>query len=347
MLKNRRLAYDGKGNAVVLNEEKLIDAVKKLIGPADIKSTSLDLYAEKWVPFKKELAVMVVRTSEGVLCYPVVETIQKDNVCHIVIAPAQIPESVSAAATEAALSAIASYNGLGIYGVELFMLQDDSILLNEIAPRPHNSGHYTMEACDIDQFEMHLRAVLGWPCPQPVMRVNCAVMINVLGEENMEQTLTLPKRCLTVPGASIHWYGKEESRKGRKMAHITVTAVDWRTLSSRLENLGIPQGEQGVVVPGPQVGIIMGSDSDLPTMKEAAEILDSFGVPYELTVVSAHRTPNRMYSYAQSAVERGLKVSFSYNRTASRRSKLYHRTIYKTNFLSDFNISSSCIIFAA
>jgi phosphoribosylaminoimidazole carboxylase len=125
---------------------------------------------------------------------------------------------------------------------------------------------------------------------------------------NMVETKAVLKKALSVPGAGIHWYGKAESRVGRKMAHLTITAEDFTQLRERVELLGLTKEEHCLVTPGPRVGIIMGSDSDLPTMKDAAEILDLFGVSYELTVVSAHRTPTRMYSYAQTAVERGLQV---------------------------------------
>jgi phosphoribosylaminoimidazole carboxylase len=165
-----------------------------------------------------------------------------------------------------------------------------------------------MEACEVDQFEMHLRAVLDLPCPQPRMRVGAALMVNILGHDTMEQTLSLVRKALPIPGAGIHWYGKQESRKGRKMAHITITGHHFNELKHRVEQYGLTSEQHGLVVPGARVGIIMGSDSDLPTMQEAAKILDHFHVSYELTIVSAHRTPSRMYSYAQTAAERGIQV---------------------------------------
>lgn len=177
-----------------------------------------------------------------------------------------------------------------------------------LANRPHNSGHYTIEACEVDQFEMHLRAVLGMPCPPPQLRVAAAMMVNVLGSDTMEATKEVLHRALTVPGASIHWYGKLENRPGRKMAHITVTAHSIAELRERVEKLGISAQLHRLPAAGPRVGVIMGSDSDLAVMKQAAEVLERFQVPYELTIVSAHRTPTRLYSYAQSAAERGLQV---------------------------------------
>jgi phosphoribosylaminoimidazole carboxylase len=127
MLKNRKMAYDGKGNFVVKSEDALTEAFETLGGK--------DLYAEKWIPFVKELAVMVVRTKSNIIRYPVVETIQENNVCNIVIAPAQISLAATNSALSIALQAVESLSGIGIYGVELFLSSYDSILLNEIAPR--------------------------------------------------------------------------------------------------------------------------------------------------------------------------------------------------------------------
>eukprot|EP00669_Euglena_mutabilis_P002629 TRINITY_DN13301_c0_g1_i1.p1 TRINITY_DN13301_c0_g1~~TRINITY_DN13301_c0_g1_i1.p1 ORF type:complete len:414 (+),score=89.36 TRINITY_DN13301_c0_g1_i1:455-1696(+) len=302
MLKNRRLAYDGRGNAVAKTAEDVEGAFQRLGGT--------DVYAERWAPFVKELAVMVARSPDGtVLAYPVVESVQRDNICHIVTCPARISRNARERAERVAFDAISTLTGAGIFGVELFLLPDDVVLLNEIAPRPHNSGHYTMEACETDQFEMHLRAVLGLPCPQPALRVGASMMINLLGgDEGMPALQSFMRRAAAVPGAGVHWYGKAESRPGRKMAHVTVTAPDFPTLRRRVEQLGIPADIHGLHADAPRVGIIMGSDSDLPTMKAAAAILEEFGVPFELTIVSAHRTPSRMYDYATGAAARGIQV---------------------------------------
>jgi len=312
MLKNKKLAYDGRGNAVVSSEAGIVAAIEKLCGGR--RGSAImpgQLYAEKWVPFIKELAVMVVRTASSVMAYPVVETIQRDSICHVVIAPARISQRAADNASSIVESAIASLPGIGIYGVELFLLPDDGIVLNEVAPRPHNSGHYTMEACDVDQFEMHLRAVLDLPVPKPSMKVGCAIMVNILGEATMQETKAMLFKAMGSPGAGVHWYGKNETRVGRKMAHFTITADDWDTLRLRCEAIGLPASVHDLGAAGsnaPTVGVIMGSDSDLPTMKEACEVLEKFGVSYEVTIVSAHRTPTRMFTYAQSAAERGVKV---------------------------------------
>lgn len=129
------------------------------------------------------------------------------------------------------------------------------------------------------------------------------MMLNILGDGSTEGTTALFRKALAVPGASLHWYGKEEAKKSRKMAHITFCALSLQELLERVEPFGLLSDR----LPQPEVGIIMGSDSDLPTMKAAADILDELGVSYELTIVSAHRTPARLYNYAQTAADRGLR----------------------------------------
>jgi phosphoribosylaminoimidazole carboxylase len=146
------------------------------------------------------------------------------------------------------------------------------------------------------------------PCPQPAMKVNCAMMINILGQETMEETKAIFRKAMSLPGAGIHWYCKLESRTGRKMGHITLISSNFSALRSDALSLGVDDVLAQFADKAPRVGIIMGSDSDLPTMKDAAEILEQFGVSYELKIVSAHRTPNRMYTYAQTAAERGIEV---------------------------------------
>mmetsp|Transcript_13150 Transcript_13150/g.17327 ORF Transcript_13150/g.17327 Transcript_13150/m.17327 type:complete len:564 (-) Transcript_13150:413-2104(-) len=300
MLKAKRLAYDGRGNAVAQSEDEISSCFDKLGG--------VDIYAERWCPFEKELAVMVVRTPDNkVVSYPVVETVQKDNICHTTLCPVEISAQAAKEAERVASAAISCLSGAGIFGVELFLLSDDSVLLNEIAPRPHNSGHYTIEACECDQFENHLRAVLGLPLGSCKMRVGAALMLNILGGESMEETMAPMKDALSIPGAGLHWYGKAESRKGRKMGHITFTADSLPELQSRVSklNLGLMGG---TAAKAPLVGVIMGSDSDLPTMKAACDVLENFGIPFECTIVSAHRTSARMFTYAQGAAARGLRI---------------------------------------
>ncbi|KAG1699079.1 hypothetical protein DVH05_014449 [Phytophthora capsici] len=325
MLKSRRFAYDGKGNAVVKNEKDLLDAFNKLgakllagettdVDEKQLAEEEAKLYAEKWVPFVKELAVMVVKGADGdVRAYPVVETTQADSICDTVLAPAQIPEDVAKRAGDMAQAAVAQLEGRGIYGVELFLTATGEVLLNEIAPRPHNSGHYTIEACETDQFEQHLRAITGLPLGSCALRVPAALMVNVLGDATSSEdvSFSLLRNSLKVPGAAAHFYGKAGVRPGRKLGHVTITAPSLEELTKRAMALSPEAAKNSGLLKlerKPLVGIVMGSDSDLPTMAAAADMLEKFGVPYELTIVSAHRTPARMYEYAQSADKRGIKV---------------------------------------
>jgi phosphoribosylaminoimidazole carboxylase len=257
--------------------------------------------------------------------YPTVETIQKDSICHRVIAPADAPSTSLAAAAAIASRAVASFSGGGIFGVELFLLPDHSVLLNEIAPRPHNSGHYTMDACHTDQFEQHLRCVLGLPLGSTGMKSPSAAMLNILGDGSLPSTLAPVQRALTTPAAAIHWYGKSPPKAARKMGHINVTGPTAAATLDALARLeghapggataagakrARSEGGNGSTAGGgaPLVGVIMGSDSDLPCMQQAAEILEKFGVPYEITIVSAHRTPQRLFDYSREAEARGLRV---------------------------------------
>lgn len=309
LLKARKGAYDGRGNAVVKSKDGIKSAFELLGGNAGIK-----LYCEKFVPFIKELAVMVVRSSDGTVeSYPVVETIQKDNICQLVIAPARIDQQIQSKARKIAQDTVAGFEGAGVFGVEMFLLQNGDLFLNEIAPRPHNSGHYTIEACYASQFENHIRAVAGMALGCTELKVGASVMINILGtadgQEGMNQILDICAQAMVHPGTNIHLYGKKDCKRGRKMGHITIVGDTMSGVCEISNKILASMNEAEISKErAPVVGIIMGSDSDLPTMKAAAEILDHFGVPFELTIVSAHRTPKRMFEYAETAHKRGIKV---------------------------------------
>lgn len=307
MLKSRTLAYDGRGNFVVKNKEFVDEALVFL--------KDRPLYAEKWCPFTKELAVMVVRSIEGeVFAYPTVETIHQNNVCHLVYAPARINDTLAKKASILAKNAVKSFPGCGIFGVEMFLLPSNELLINEIAPRPHNSGHYTIDACVTSQFEAHVRAVAGLPMPKNFTQLTTtnthAIMLNVLGDKEVpNKEIEICTRALETPLASVYLYGKT-TRPDRKMGHINVVSSSMEDCEARMEYiLGNTSEIPASLTPKevPVVGIIMGSDSDLPVMALGANILKQFGVPFELTIVSAHRTPHRMSQYAIDAAKRGLK----------------------------------------
>mmetsp|Transcript_16082 Transcript_16082/g.26256 ORF Transcript_16082/g.26256 Transcript_16082/m.26256 type:complete len:918 (+) Transcript_16082:149-2902(+) len=313
MLKTRKMAYDGHGNAVVSSRDHVASALKCL-GSA-VKAGGV--YLERWAPFQAELSCIVARDIHGnTKCYDVVETRQADNICRIVVVPPSfhLPEAARAEAERVAIRAVKAVQGAGVFAVEMFWMGGSTVLFNEMAPRPHNSGHLTIEACVTSQFEQHVRAVSGLPLGDTSLRVGAAAMINILGKATEKETMESLRPALGVEGAKIHWYEKGY-RPGRKLGHITVTAPDMNTLRKRLVQLDEPLDAADVARFGggcnkeaPMVGIIMGSDSDLPTMKAAADILAEFNIPFELSVVSAHRTPDRMYTYAKEAQARGIKT---------------------------------------
>ncbi|KAM7251537.1 hypothetical protein ACFE04_023420 [Oxalis oulophora] len=307
MIKSRKLAYDGRGNAVAKSKDELSSAVTALGG------YGRGLYVEKWASFTKELSVIVARGRDNsILCYPVVETIHKENICHIVKSPADVAWKIRKLATDVAQRAVSSLEGAGVFAVEMFLTPEGQILLNEVAPRPHNSGHHTIEACLTSQYEQHLRAVVGLPLGDTSMKTPAAVMYNLLGEAEGDHGFFLAQqqigKALTLPGATVHWYDKPEMRKQRKMGHITIVGPSMGIVESRLNSMLTEETAGGQSSVAPRVGIIMGSDSDLPVMKDAARILSMFNVPHEVRVVSAHRTPELMYSYAQSAHKRGVQI---------------------------------------
>lgn len=217
LLKARRDGYDGYGNATLHSPDDLPAAWARLGADG-----GRALLAEAFVPFVRELAVIVVRGRGGqTVCYPVVETVQQNHICHVVRAPAPVSARTAQQAADMARAAVIAADGVGVFGVELFELADGGVLYNEIAPRPHNSGHYTIEGCVTSQFENHIRAVLGWPLGSAKMVAPAAVMVNVLGRRSGPARPDGVAAALAVPGAHIHIYAKREVRAGRKMGHVT------------------------------------------------------------------------------------------------------------------------------
>lgn len=224
LLKSRKMGYDGYGNFLVTNEKSFYEGINKL------SSRHSELMAEEFISFKKELAIMVVRTKKEIRTYPVVETIQKNHICHLVIAPADISYNLYYKTIDIAIESVKAVNGYGIFGIELFLTKDNNLLLNEMAPRPHNSGHYTIEACYTSQFENHIRAVLDLPLGSTEMREKNAVMINLLGKRNTIAISPTFEETLKNEKIFLHLYGKENSRIGRKMGHITLVGKEKKQL---------------------------------------------------------------------------------------------------------------------
>ncbi len=222
LLKTRHGAYDGRGNTKITNASEL-DAALAEFG-------SKTLYAEAYVPFVKELAVMVARDMNGnVATYPIVETTHERNICTIVQAPANISNSINNQAIEVATNVANQLEGAGVFGIEMFLNKQEEILINEIAPRVHNSGHYTMDACYTSQFEQHIRAISGLPLGSSAMYVPAAAMINILGEHDRPTVVKNLKEVLSKPATHVHLYGKSPTKVDRKMGHINVTAINAET----------------------------------------------------------------------------------------------------------------------
>jgi 5-(carboxyamino)imidazole ribonucleotide synthase len=231
IMKSRKMGYDGYGNAVVRSQTTFDAAKKKLL------SRHSGLMAEEFVPFTMELAVMVARTKKETRVYPVVQTIQKNHICNTVIAPAPIDKTTALRAAHCAVASVEAVNGFGLFGVELFLTQENELLVNEMAPRPHNSGHYTIDACVTSQFENHIRAVLGLPLGSPLMHVPAAVMVNLLGSASPKSRTANYRQSCSNENAHLHIYGKTASRPGRKMGHVTLTGASLPQLLAQAERL--------------------------------------------------------------------------------------------------------------
>ncbi len=233
VVKTRRNGYDGQGTFVVKSRDALQELCDRL--------SHQPLLVEEFIPFTKELAAIASRSVSGELAvFPIVETQQEDQVCRRVIAPAQISDVAREKAEAIAHTLLEKLEGVGTYGIELFLTADDRVLVNEIAPRTHNSGHFTIETCMASQFEQHLRAVTDLPLAPAKMTVPAAIMVNLLGFESAEFTADEQpygdrfEAINGIPNTQIHWYGKAASRPGRKVGHVTL----WATVPEEIGVLG-------------------------------------------------------------------------------------------------------------
>ncbi len=228
VIKSSKGGYDGYGNATVRSADEAKEAWGALGGNA-----RREVIAEAFVDFKMELAVQVARNRTGTVVYPCCESIQEGHICKTVIAPARISESLRHKAEEMAVAAVEAIDGIGLFAFEFFLTKDDHILLNESAPRPHNSGHYTIEGCVTSQFENHVRAVMGLPLGSTRLRRNAAVMVNLLGKRNHAALAENTQALFHTEDAHLHIYGKGSSKVGRKMGHVTVLGDDVDTTLNR------------------------------------------------------------------------------------------------------------------
>lgn len=211
VLKTATEGYDGKGQVVIRSAGEAPGAYERLAG-------SKALVLEGFVPFERELSVIVARNPQGeVAAFPVAENVHEKNILAVSVVPARVPERTRQEAEALAVRIATELDLVGVLGIELFAMPDGSLLVNELAPRPHNSGHYTQNACVTSQFEQHIRAVCGLPLGS-VALLSPAVMVNIMGED-------YPLReadALKDPDLKLHLYGKQEARPGRKMGHFNV-----------------------------------------------------------------------------------------------------------------------------
>lgn len=229
VVKTADFGYDGKGQIKVSDDATLAKAVASF--------TKQRCVIEKFIDFKCELSVLVARSSNGeVKIFPVAENIHTKHILDFSIVPARVSEAVKAEAEKLALAIVEKLNVVGLLAIELFLTDRGEILVNELAPRPHNSGHWTLDACVTSQFEQHVRAVCGLPLGD-VSVVSPVVMVNILGDAWKWDNGALVgdanwSAILAEPHAKLHLYGKKEPRIGRKMGHFTVTA---KTADAALE----------------------------------------------------------------------------------------------------------------
>jgi len=219
-------SYDGRGNYLIRSSRDIEKGIRYFEGRKCM--------IEKFIHFTKEVSVMVARNTRGqIASFPVVHNIHKNNILDTTIVPAGINKTVETNARSIAEKVVKSLKGVGIFGIEMF-LENNKLLINEIAPRPHNSGHYSIEACSVSQFELHIRAILGLPLVKPRL-LSPAVMTNILGIPNYSgnYSITGIDKAFAVPGMKLHLYGKRITKPQRKLGHFTITAESTQEALSR------------------------------------------------------------------------------------------------------------------
>ena len=269
----------------------------------------MPLLAERELDFEAELSVIVARGMDGKpAIFPPARNLHDAGILVESVTPADLPAAALREATAIALNLAAAMDLVGTLTVELFLLRDGSLVVNELAPRVHNSGHWTIEGAATSQFEQHVRAICGLPLGATNARGPTAI-VNVLGTgPEREARLLGVDEALAVPGTPP---------PPLRQATGLRAAQDGPRDGTRSDPAGGPRsGPGGAFVPAlggglvtaPRVGVVGGSRSDFPVLEAAVEVLDELGVPSELRVVSAHRTPDHLFRYAETAAERGIRV---------------------------------------
>ena len=230
ILKTARLGYDGKGQVRVRSRDALRAAFAQLQG--------VPCVLERMLPLAGEISVVVARGHDGAMVHlPVQSNLHRDGILAVTEVHAQaVPTPQAQQAVEAARAIAQGLSYVGVLCIEFFVLDDGALVVNEMAPRPHNSGHYSMDACDLSQFELQVRAMTGLPLVQPRQH-SAAIMLNLLGDlwfrDGDAQALGPAwDRVLALPGTRLHLYGKAEARRGRKMGHLNIVGADAPTVRS-------------------------------------------------------------------------------------------------------------------
>lgn len=210
VLKTTEGGYDGKGQCVLKEKLNLKEALELV--------SHYPCVLEKWIPFKQEVSILVTGNGKGEYeCFPLAENTHHHNILHQTVVPARVSKQCQIKAQDIGLTIAKALSIVGTLAIELFVTEEDDLIVNELAPRPHNSGHYTIEACQFSQFDMHIRGICGWSLPSVHLLSN-AVMLNLIGEEYSKSFDYLTQK----KDWSFHYYGKSELKKGRKMGHITI-----------------------------------------------------------------------------------------------------------------------------
>jgi len=226
-LKVRKDAYDGRGNYKI-NSEDDIDQAFKFIG-------NRKMFLEKFVDFKMEVSVIAARNTKGkISAYPVVENIHEENILRMTIAPARVSFAISEKAKQIATKTMQVLKGAGVFGIEMFVTKNDDILINEIAPRVHNSGHHTLESSKTSQFEQHLRAILGLELGDTTI-LHPTIMYNILGPNGFQGKYKLVN--MDEENVFLKMYGKDESKPKRKLGHFNVVSTESQTIEQLLERI--------------------------------------------------------------------------------------------------------------
>ena len=282
VVKAKTGGYDGKGVWLIngTNGNNVNDLIEKCGRD--------NLFVEEFVEIEKELAIIAFKGEGPVYCYPVVETVQENGICKEVLCPTPLDLVVREEIEGIAKKIVKKFRTKGVFGIEFFLTTDGHVLVNEVSPRVHNSGHYTIEACNISQFEQHIRCICGLNSCDPELVVYPVKMTNILAHGDGREMEYM--KNIKFIFSNVHWYNKplpENNfyKKNRKVGHYT----------SKCNILGIPSS-----IHYPLVYIVMGSSSDLPTLQPAIDFLNGYGVPIKVDVVSAHRSPKWMFEFGEN-----------------------------------------------